>query len=207
MNGMGNDEKLAYLPNILEGSAYTVYSNLTPAQQGSYKAILDALEEQYGPANRRAELFKKLYNTKQLPGQSVLDYAGEIQKRMNHLGVVDPTQVMYQFISGLYSTLSNAVLRMRPKTIQEAISHASLAESTSDGPSSQLDTGLILGELTNLAHKIDDITTSAVVDPSPIMAVNTFPNTKPPSLAPAPPGTSPRPAAGQNPTEIGRAHV
>ena len=92
---MTQSERLIYLPHCLDRAAYTAYSNLTLTQRASYDSILDALQEQYGPTNRRAKLFKKLYSTKQLPGQSVNDYACDIQKKMNHLDVTDPTQIMY----------------------------------------------------------------------------------------------------------------
>jgi hypothetical protein len=204
MNNMTGMESCDFLPHVLEGAAYTSYQNFDSGQQTSYNSIMDGLAKLYGPVNRKAELYKDLFKTKQQSKQSVSEFASIIQRKMHNLSMTDSQQIMYQFISALLPQVQNAVLRMRPADMQEAISFASLAESTVESASS-VDTNDIKAMLNDIKtiqqRALDSQTVSSITDPAPVMAISTpFPSVNLPPMQGRPQIRAPpyQPRYGQN---------
>ena len=122
--------------------------------------MLDAFKEKFYPKGINWQMELEFVALKQLPGQTVQQYASQVEKIGSKLAKSDIT-VMQTFVRGLLPAYKRAVLSRGPTTFQEAQQVASLLQNaeivTSNDP--KVDgTHLVLKELMD---KIEGLATSS----------------------------------------------
>ena len=121
--------------------------------------ILDAFKEKFYPRGINWAVELEYESLKQIPGQTVQQYASQVEKLGTKLGKNDMT-VMQTFVCGLLPTYKRAVLSRGPTTFNEAQQIASLIQNaeivTSSDPKPDGTTFVIK----ELIDKIQQITTN-----------------------------------------------
>ena len=107
--------------------------NTTPSLSGgNYKEVTDALKKQFHSDSDRWLLRQKLSERKQLPTETVTEYAADV--RSAHVSRVDvpTTESISFFIQGLNPETKRYVILQRLETLEEAEDHAKLKESVAE---------------------------------------------------------------------------
>ena len=117
-------EELAKLVNIatrLRGSASRFYRSLTPQQRVSYSTLTAALRERFTPVKLQSVQSSKFQERKQLPHESVDNYAQDLRKLFyqaystaqdagSGAEVMGRSVLAYQFVAGLTDTLKSKLV-------------------------------------------------------------------------------------------------
>ena len=126
-----DEEKARLLPILLTGDARMwIYSNSHLAGR-TFKELSDALVKQFHSETVFWLLKVKLMNRKQLPGESVSQFASDILNLCRRLELSVEDKIC-RFVNGLRPELGNYVFLQRPKTFSEAETLARLKEVTLD---------------------------------------------------------------------------
>jgi len=124
-------QKAKILPVLLTGPA-RVWFLSTPHLAGKrYDQLCAELIKQFHTESDIWLLKQQLTNRKQLPGETVGQYASEIRKLCQRLELPDEQSVTH-FLTGLLPGLRNYVVLQQPKTLLDAETHAKMKEALPD---------------------------------------------------------------------------
>lgn len=162
------ERKAEALPLYLTGNA-SIWFDTTPGLAHKYFGDLaEALKKQFHSASDIWLLRQKVYDRKQLPLESVSDFAATIRRMGQRVGLTPP-EVITIFIQNLRPELKHHVLLQRPDSLEEAERHAKLKESLPDPkPADRTD------EILNALAKLQ--TPTQTPSQQPVVAAYTPPN-------------------------------
>ena len=170
------DRKAEALPLYLTSTA-SIWFNTTPGLAGqSFDYLADALKKQFHTDSDVWLLRQKLHDRKQLPTESVSDFAASIRRLCQRLNL-PRTECVNVFIQNLKPELKHYVILQRPETLEQAEMHARLKESLPDPkPVDRFD---------ELLDAITKLHTAPKPTPSPVVAAYR-PPTRPTDSLPHP---------------------
>ena len=122
-----NSQKADMLPLLLTGNANVWFSASTLSVK-TYDQLCEALRKQFYTESDVWLLRQQLLNRKQLPSETVAQFASEIRKLCQRLEV-SPAESVNYLLNGLKPELKNYVILRQPKTLAEAETHAKLREA------------------------------------------------------------------------------
>ena len=155
------------LPMLLTNSAATWFHSLPDEDKRSFQKLKQAFEQRYlpHPAMRWANL--EAFNArKQLPTESVDAYVQVMQRKGNDLQK-GPQELMETVISGFQDHIRHFVIEREPKTLNQALHLAKLAESIKKPTQ-----GAVKSDIAVLSAQIDDISRSLSVAFTSLQAQN-----------------------------------
>ena len=148
---LNEDRKAETFPLSLTGNA-NVWFNTTPGLSGkNFEYLATALKTQFHSDSDVWLLRQKLNERKQLPSETVSEFAAAIRRLAQRINL-PPSECINYFIQGLRPDLKNFVILQRPKSFEEAEMHAKLKESVPD-PKPADRTDEILKALAQLQEK------------------------------------------------------
>lgn len=148
---LNNSRKAEMLPLHLTGNA-NIWFNTTPGLSGkNFDDLCSALKNQFHSDSDVWLLRQKLNERKQLPTESVGEFAADIRKIGQRINL-PRSELMNQFIQGLRPELKSFVILQRPESFENAERHARLRESVQD-PKPPDRTDEILKALANLQQQ------------------------------------------------------
>ena len=112
----------------LKGNASIWFNTSPDLVDKAYPELSAALKEQFHSASDKWLLRQKLNDRKQLPTESVSEYASDIRRTCQRIDLPRSECVNY-FVQGLKPEIKNYVVLQRPGTLEEAENHAKLKES------------------------------------------------------------------------------
>lgn len=127
---LNNSQKADMLPLLLTGNANVWFSAATLSGK-SYDQLCEALKKQFHTESDIWLLRQQLLNRKQLPNETVAQFAFEIRKLCQRLDL-SAEESVNSLLNGLRPELKNYVILQRPKTFSEAETHAKLREALPD---------------------------------------------------------------------------
>ena len=126
-----NERKAEALPLYLTGNA-NIWFNTTPGlNHKTFDELAEALKAQFHSASDVWLLRQKLYDRKQLPTETVAEFAAAIRRLCQRIALPRP-ECLTLFIQNLRPELKNHVLLQRPASFEEAEMHAKMKESLPD---------------------------------------------------------------------------
>lgn len=150
---LSEDRRTETFPLSLTGNA-NVWFNTTPGLSGKdFEHLAQALKTQFHSDSDVWLLRQKLNERKQLPSETVSEFAAAIRRLAQRINLPRSECINY-FIQGLRADLKNFVILQRPTSFEEAEMHAKLKESVPD-PKPTDRTDEILKALAQLHEKSD----------------------------------------------------
>lgn len=173
------ERKAEALPLYLTGNASIWFNTTTDLVHKNFGELSDALGQQFHSASDIWLLRQKVYDRKQLPHESVSDFASTIRRMGQRVGLTRAEGIT-TFIQNLRPELKHHVLLQRPDSLEEAERHAKLKESLPDTkPADRTDE--ILNALAKLQTQPQPPVVAAYTPPSNEQQthVHPFQNTQP----------------------------
>ena len=127
-NNYSNEQKGAILPLLLTGNARAWINSIPELATRTFEDLSEALVKRFHSGTDIFLLRLQLLDRRQLPGESVLQFASAIRKFCLRLEVSIEDNV-HHFVNGLRPELRNYVFLQRPKTFSEAEKLARLREA------------------------------------------------------------------------------
>ena len=156
--------KAEALPLHLTGNA-SIWYNTTPSlAHKNFDELSEELRKKFHSASDIWLLRQKVYDRKQLPNESVSDFAATIRRMGQRVDLTTPERIT-AFIQNLRPDIKNYVLLQRPDSLEEAEMHAKLKESLPD-PKPADRTDEILNALAQLQTKATTQVVAAYTPPS-----------------------------------------
>jgi hypothetical protein len=107
-------------------------------------------------------LFSQLFNAKQIPGQSVFDYANHVIEKLNSLQILDESFRLQHFMNGLLPKYKHELLKTQPKSLQEAQNFCAILET--NGIVDNDDMAALKAMMTEVKQAIKDQASTVPVD-------------------------------------------
>lgn len=145
-------QKAKLLPVLLTGPARVWFSSATHLVGKRYDQLCAELVKQFRTESDIWLLKTQLANKRQLPGETVEQYASDIRKICQRLDLPEEQSVT-NFLTGLLPGLKNYVVLQRPKTLLEAETHAKMKEALPDEKPLDRTLDEILKQLSQLKPK------------------------------------------------------
>jgi len=128
--GFNDAKALALFKVLLTGNAAIWMDALQDDQKSDYKILTDKFSERYKSSDlMQYRSAKEIFTRRQRADESVDDFCAAIKKLATSLKA-DDKLVQYALLSGLKSNISNFVIQRKPKTYDEILDAARLAELT-----------------------------------------------------------------------------
>lgn len=124
-------QKAKLLPVLLTGKARVWFSSAPHLVGKRYDQICAELVKQFRTESDIWLLKTQLANKRQLPSETVEQYASDIRRICQRLDLPEEQSVT-NFLTGLLPELKNYVVLQRPKTLLEAETHAKMKEALPD---------------------------------------------------------------------------
>ena len=126
-----NEQKAEILPLLLTGNARAWINSIPELATRTFEDLSEALVKRFHLETDIFLLRLQLLDRKQLPGESVLQFASKICKLCLHLEVSLEDSI-FHFVNSLCPELRNYVVIQRPKTFSEEETLAKLKEALQD---------------------------------------------------------------------------
>ncbi len=137
-----DEYKAKQIPFFLRGGAHLFWRDLPASHKLDYKKITDGLRIMYGPLQATDDiLYPRLANSNQKPSTTVQTFYEEFLRLKQNLDV-SPSFLLGTFLNGLLPHLKNYVVLRQPKTVQDAVQLAKIAEiqvTPDEGVSKQIE--------------------------------------------------------------------
>ena len=156
------------LPLYLADSASYWYRDLPASTTATFASIKQAFLQKYQPhEGMKWVRLAELADRKQQPNESVEAYVADIERRCCQLRK-SPEERMEVCVRGLLPDIRNYVIKSHPKTVDEAITQARLAQSTSVQSPPILEVNSAIKELTNQITALQSqLATISATQPAP----------------------------------------
>ena len=168
---------------------------LEPNERATFSAFKQAFESRWvKPALLKFRSAREMFTKKQMPDDSVDNYANRTRKLANCIDASDET-LRYAFVSGLRPKIASFVLSKEPDTMNKALDAARVAEMSlreaQESENNELTEQLteIRRDLERMAEKYDSITPSAPIQNERTRSPNccvTFEGVRDPIFRPRP---------------------
>ncbi len=163
-----NPKALALLKVLLTGSAAVWLEALPEETVNDYDQLRAAFDIRYKtPEIMKFRSAKEIFSKRQGATQSCDDYISEMRKLANNIQA-DEKMTRYAILNGLRSDIAAYVTQQKPKTMDELLEAARIAELTNPKPTSDSVLSQQLAdvqmEVRRLASKWDKVATAPVFD-------------------------------------------
>ena len=142
-NSISDRRRLTLIPSFLKGSALTWYNkakyekdirywNNNEDRERKHRSFVYQFVKHYNTTHRRTQWRSALRRCKQRPGQSVEEYAAEMESLYLKLDPSHNTpedEKIEQFLQGLRSEFQTAIAAAAPRDVEEAIDRARSIEA------------------------------------------------------------------------------
>ena len=159
-------QQASNFPLYLTSAASYWYRDLPVAATATFAALKQAFLHKYQPhEGMRWVRLSQLADRKQHREETVESYLVDIEKLCCQLKK-SPEERMEAFIRGLLPNIRAHVIKAHPKTVDEAITQARIAQSTSDPQPTEVNSAIkqLTDQITALQNQL---TTIAATQPSP----------------------------------------
>lgn len=161
-----NDKIISAMQLKLDGNALSWFKSVPTTTKRNSGQLFQQFRDHFGSIHPTWILEQQLYDRCMVPGENLEDYIIDIQRRCRRLNKTDGDTVI-AFIRGLNASIRLFVIQKNPRTLQEAIQAARLAQESmtafpnmmKDNTSAELKETLKLQQetITKLQQSIDDM--------------------------------------------------
>ena len=120
--------RLVAFPLVLTDQALMWFHGLDPSQKDSIDKVIDLFRDKYTPKRDNWGSIQDLMSRRQGPNETVHSFAGDLRKKC-HLLKRSEYDLMERFVLGLRDPLLRYVMEKCPANFDDAVSHATAAES------------------------------------------------------------------------------
>lgn len=119
-------KKLKNLALLLEGSAATWLLGLSDEERSDWDSLVEAFQKQF--SHNELVVRGYLHSRKQLPGESVNEYAHSVIAVCKRCGIVSQSELMSQLLSGFHPQIRAHLLLMPVGSVEEMLGAAQRKE-------------------------------------------------------------------------------
>ena len=177
LNKYTESDKLNILPILLEGSALSVYKNLTPRQLESSEEILNSLVQRFNPLSLRQSKKMQVYLTKMKDEDDLEHFIQELLKEAKNCELQE-REIMDIFINNVSPRIKHTLIMQQPTTLSAALSIARLKQVADDTcpKKSKAVTQPMIGEIHRKLDALMNMSQNDELNPSKTLPIKAYSN-------------------------------
>ena len=178
LNKYTESDKLNILPILLQGSALSVYKNLTPRQLESSEEILNSLVQRFNPLSLRQSKKMQVYLTKMKDDEEDLEHFIEKLLKEAKNCELKECEIIDIFVNNVSPRIKHTLIMQQPTTLSAALSIARLKQVADDTCSekSKAVTQPMIGEIQKKLDALMKMSLNNELNPSKTLSISAYSN-------------------------------